>query len=376
MKISMFGILFLLTRISLISQETYRISNEGILCFNKVSYENLINSSDDEKIAFINNIKSNSTFPSLFKAVENNSNNSTIPNDVLEGLDLIKCLLNSQGVIKIDAHYYKMLFNEEKVYVLHESLFSQSYNDLVNGVVTSTNGVKQYSMEQDVLELVENNILPNQEASDDNTRLFCWSRSAATSKRYETAIYFRDHSDLEYSTFAQCINVTGEPSTNTRLKVELEYLRLGIYFTMYIKGKIQREDGKHVINGDPLWRTADWGVGESRWSINYKVIYRGKCRNDNEVTEVNTIVPSRNDENKAGKVFWDRTTGLNYYCLNATANIYTNRAYHAQANESRFCIENFATQALIITNPRMINSLELPYFKSYNIRSNTNQVCN
>ncbi len=370
--------LFFAARIFAQFQE--KIIDNSILAFSKENYETLVNSDETSKISFIESYKKNVQFPSLFNAIINKNNQSSIPEVELDDIDLIKTILNYQGIVKIGKYFYKIAFTNEKVFVMHEDNYPNGLNDLIAGTVGATSQIKEYSLDQDVISMVENGFLNESEYNDENGRFFCWSRSAATSKKHLNAIYFRDNSALKFSTFAECHNsqTFGKHSTNTRLKIELEYLRLGIYFTFYIKGKIQREDGTVDVNGDPVWRTCEWGTGESNWNINYNVFYRGKCRNDNEITESNTILPHINYENKARKVFWERITGLNYYCLSATANIFTDRAYQGPAGEAAFCVDNYNRDILAIPTPpgpRVVNSFEIYPNLKYSIRSNTDRKC-
>ena len=359
------------------AQFNEKVIDGKFLSFDKNNYELLISSDEANKTNFIEKHKRDLGFNSLYQSILQKNNQSSIADTILEDMDLIKSILNYQGVLKIGSYIYKIAYDKKKVFVMHENNYPAKYDYLLNGIIGEETGIKAYSTENDVIEMVENGFLNEAEyTSTERWKFLCWSRSGATADNNTNGFYFNDNSAPDFSVFANCHNVQtfGKPSTNTRLKLDLEYVKIGVFFTLFIKGKIQRENDNVNIEGDLVWRTCDKGEGESNWNIDYKVFYRGKCKGDQEVSETNVIRPFLNNENKARKVFWERTTGLNYYCLSATCNIFTDKIYRWNASETLYCVTDIR-HILTLSTPRLVNTIEVHPVGRNSLVSNTNQPC-
>jgi hypothetical protein len=369
-KIICCSILLLVLEVSSLSliAQTVNVDQGALVFQNKSEYESLVLSTDVDKARFYNDISGLSGFYSLGRAIMDGRNSSSIPDSVVEDVDFVLNVFNNEAVVGIGDYFYKIIYDREIVYVLHKNKANLYFNDLLTGNVTIENEMGYFNLESDAIEFTEAGYKTEPSLEGNDERIFCWHRGAAKNDHMKPAIYFLDESNLEYSTFTFCVNgaAQGVVSANTRLLVKLRYLRLGIYFTLYAKGKLQREDNV-AVNGDPVWNTKDWGTGEGRWQLNYKAKYKGKCRNENEVNQEGTLAPPLNDKNKTGKVFWEKMHGLNYYCLEVTADLFTKRAFIGPGNETYFCTE--PQYALALSAPRMVRSTEIYSYQAFKISS-------
>ena len=136
-----------------------------------------------------------------------------------------------------------------------------------------------------------------------------------------------------------CANAGEGVTSNTRLKVKLQYFRGGIFFTLFVISKHQRETGTN-INGDPIFHTTNWNpdLGSQDWSTTYNAVWRGRCRNQSEIREQGIIRPSINGrDNEARRVLWESDNALNYYLLEAESNISTKQIWKGETSEVYHC---------------------------------------
>ncbi len=312
--------------------------------------------------------------PGYKSLVSSGSNNSSIPNSLFESAEFIINIVNEQGVVKIGEYYYKIDYNKRMTYSLPSDKIEEYINDLLIGNQTAENKLGAFSLEADVIDLTESGYKTepaDMEPGENQKRLFCWRGSRATADNIKCALYFRDFSAPKYSTFGKCVNFfDGRPVVNSRLKVKLEYISLGIYHRLDIDGKLQRQDGAININGVPIWVTKNWGIGEGNWKLNYDIVYKGRCVSDIEKVEISQALnPPMNNVNKTRKVFWERARGLSYYCLKADASIYTNNFFSGPANNDRFCADDSSIR--FANSPTIMNSTALPPFRRYILFSRT-----
>jgi hypothetical protein len=353
----------------------------GALCFeSSTMYENFLGLKEDDKIKFYDKLNNLEGFTSLKKAILENNNNSSIPVDIIEDIELIQNLINQQGVIKIGKFFYKIDYNSQKVFSIDEAKAESHFEDFLSGNITEENGIGSFDINDNVIDLVENgfkrSFSQEEEIPNEGERFrICWRGSRARNNNFKTATYFYDESSPDFSVFTKCTNNVAEgPSTNTRLKIKMQYLSLGIYHIYYIKGKLQRQfsSGLFVcpgINSDELWCTVDQETGETRWNLNYTVKFKGRCRGHNEENETNTLRPPMNRENKTRKVFWERSRGLAYYCLSSDADLFTRSAFTGPGNHQRFCTDG--GPGYISTTPRMINTKEIFNGQRFQIQDQT-----
>lgn len=352
------------------------VSN-NVLCFtDKDSYDALLNSDENTMQNFYTSLQNHSGFTSLNQSIAVNDNHSSIPDSVIEDVDFLGNILNNQGVVKIGTYFYKIDFTNDKVFVLHQDKAGLYFNDLLNGNVTTANELGSFDLESEAIELTELGYKtePSGDIREaDRLRIFCWGRHAAKGNSPEWGLYFLDESRPDFSVFERCINVYGSstPSTNTRLNIKLTYLRLGIYFTLYVKGKMQHETGNLIVNGDAIWETASADDAETRWAIAYKTVYKGKCRGDEEIRDEATLYPptaTSSDKNKVEKIFWRKSTGLTYYCMRVESALFLKKASIGPADEQNYCFER--PQIFVIPTPRTVHSTEIYPNRVFKIDSN------
>ena len=334
---------------------------------------------EDDKIKFYDNLDNLVGFTSLKKSILGNNNNSSIPDSIIEDIELIQNIINHQGVIKIGKFFYKIDYNTQKVYSINETKAESYFEDFLIGNVNEANGIGIFDINDDVIDLVENGfkkgIEQNEEVANEAELRICWRGSRARNSNFKIAAYFYDESSPDFSVFTKCTNNVAEgPSTNTRLKLKMQYLNLGIYHILYIKGKLQRQFTAGLftcpgIDNDELWCTVDQETAEKRWNLNYTVKYKGRCRGDNEQNETNTLRPPFNRENKTRKVFWERARGLAYYCMASDADLFTSAAFLGPAGYQRFCTSGIPNY--IGTSPRMINTKEIYNGERFPIQDQT-----
>ena len=352
----------------------------GALCFESSTlYENFLGLKEDDKIKFYEKINNLEGFISLKKAILENNNNSSISASIIEDIELIQNLINQQGVIKIGKFFYKIDYNSQKVYSIDETKAQSHFDDLLSGNMNEENGIGSFDINDNVIDLVENgfkrSFSQEEEIPNEGERFrICWRGSRARGDKFKTAVYFKDESSPDFSVFTKCTNNVSEgPSTNTRLKIKMQYLSFGIYHTYFIKGKLQRQWNNGFacpgINSDDLWCTTEQYIGETRWSLNYTVKYKGRCRGDNEVNETNTLRPPMNGENKTRKVFWESSRGLAYYCMASDADLFTENAFQGPATHDRFCTNG--GPGYIATSPRLINTKEINGGERFTIQDQT-----
>jgi hypothetical protein len=288
-----------------------------------------------------------------------------------EDLEDFLILLNEDGILSIGDYAFKIDFTNERVYTLPVSLLNNEikYNNLKNGIYTDVE-IGVFDFDDNVLDAIEEGITTTENLTDETLRFFCWHRRGAQGKSYKRAYYFKDPVWLE-STIGLCANATHGLTSNTRLKVKLEYFRAGIYFTLFLKSKHQRETATNV-NGDPYFHTTPWdySLGTQDWETNYKVAYRGKCRNQPHRSETGKIRPSLNgNSNKARRVFWESDNGLNYYALETNSTIHTMTIWKGEASEIYFCTNS--SFVLNLSAPTKVNTyLHVHPYEKDMIRSN------
>ncbi len=120
------------------------------------------------------------SFPNYFSnstVIEKNAN----AKEDHEMDDFLGQLLNKDGAVQIGEHIYKVDLQKEKVFVIEVKNSISDYSDLINGR-TSNKNVKEYSFDDDVLELVESGV-ENQQNS-----LLC-NEDHLGNRYVETSVY-------------------------------------------------------------------------------------------------------------------------------------------------------------------------------------------
>jgi hypothetical protein len=277
-------------------------------------------------------------------------------------------ILNVDGIFGIGAYCFKVDNPGKFIYVARKNSIvgnKKMYNDLKNEI--ETNGeIYKFSTDYDVLDMLEEVGLPTGDAQTQS--ILCWHRGAAKSINFQPAVYFLDET-WPASVISFSANDLNLPSSNSRVSVKLEYLRLGVFFQLVLKGKYDREDGSVDINGDPIFGgSSPWGTGEGNWNITFTEKHQGKCRKDNEVFNSGTIYPPLNNENKTRRVFWESDNGLHKYKLTATLNLYCKRAWRGLETERYHAvsINEFFTNS----TPGMVNSTQIYNFQPFEISDN------
>ena len=279
----------------------------------------------------------------------------------------ISSIANTDGIFIIGDYAMKIDDEGQFIYVTNagklQNLKIYQSLKMLNAI---DHEIFRYPTNFDILDMIEEIGIGNQTTQNS---ILCWGRSGADNSHLEPAVYFLDEtwpaSVISYS----ANNPYGDPSSNSRISVKLEYLKLGVYFTLALKGKYDREDGSIGPSGDNIFGgTPSWGTGESRWNIQYIEKHQGKCKKENEVFNSGTLAPPLNNENKTRRVFWESDNGLHKYQLSATLNLFLKRAWRGLETETYHYVE--PNQFFSISEPRMVNSTEIFNFQVFEISSN------
>ncbi|WP_416440475.1 hypothetical protein [Phnomibacter sp. MR] len=330
-------------------------------------YRNYLGQSHTDKSQLLKKVQETG-FKSLFNNPEKlqaESNNTIRPSNIHSTVEWYKNvdiqvftqLLNEDGIVVIGNYFFKV--NKEGTQVLVARLSDK--NDakamaaLLNGE-TLKGKVYSFSSEYDVTYLVEEAGLTDNPFAQNS--ILCWGRSGAASTVEEPAVYFLDET-WPGSTISFVANEqNGLPTSNSRVSVKFEYVKLGVFFQLALKGKYDREDGGIGVNGDNIFGgSSPWGTGEGRWRIDFTEKHQGKCRKQNEEFNSGSIQPPLNDENKTRRVFWESDNGLHKYQLQATLHLYMKAGWLGRETEAR----HYTDQSLFfyIGNPRMVASTEI-----------------
>ena len=278
-------------------------------------------------------------------------------------------ILNVDGIFSTGEYCFKVDNAGKYIYVaLRNSIVGNKklYNDLKNEIETHGE-IYKFSTDYDVLDMLEEVGLPTGDAQTQS--ILCWHRGGAVSKNFQPAVYFLDETWTSSIISFSANNPYGDPSSNSRVSVKLEYLKLGVFFQLVLKGKYDREDGGVNINGDNIFGgSSTWGTGEGNWNITFTEKHQGKCRRDNEVFNSGTIYPPLNDENKTRRVFWESENGLHKYKITATLNLNCKRAWRGLETETYHYIS--INEFFTIPAPRLVNSTEIFNFQPFEISDN------
>lgn len=260
------------------------------------NYRDFLNATEDEKRNVHETIK-RIGFISLYQnpiKLDAETSNSIAQSNITSGVEWYKNkdistftqLLNENGVIAIGEYLFKVNKYGSQVYVarLTDVNDAKTMTSLTNGE-TLKGKVYSFSSEYDVTYLVEEAGLSDNPFAQNS--IFCWGRSGAASNVEEPAVYFLDET-WPNSTLSLVANEQyGLPTSNTRISVKFEYVKLGVFFQLALKGKYDREDGGVNINGDNIFGgSSAWGTGEGRWRIDFTEKHQGKCRKENEVFNI------------------------------------------------------------------------------------------
>lgn len=278
-------------------------------------------------------------------------------------------ILNPDGIFSVNDYYFKISEDANFVYISTKSsiVSDKSIYSLLNEEIETQGKVFKVSTSFDIIDMLEEAGLPD--SGIEQQSIFCWGRGGADGDRIEPAVYFLDETWPASIISFSANNPYGEPSSNSRVSVKLEYIRLGVFFQLVLKGKYDREDGGVNINGDNIFGgTSAWGTGEGNWNITFSEKHQGKCRRDNEVFNSGTISPPLNNENKARRVFWERDNGLHKYQLIATLNLNLKRAWRGIETETYHYVSS--NEFFSIPTPRMVNSTEIFNFQTFQISDN------
>lgn len=335
----------------------------------------------DEKEVFFDSLAA-LRFRSLFDNIKNGyykrkivQTNTNLPyhDNWFENEDLsnLTKILNTDGIFSVDDYSFKIDDWGKFIYVARNKSIKTNKSIYFNlkGEIETKGEVYKFRTDYDILDMLEEAGLPIDGIEQQS--IFCWNRGGADGGLAEPAIYFLDEtwpaSVISFSTN----NPYGEPSSNSRVSVKLEYIRLAVFFQLSLKGKYDREDGSVAINGDPIFGgTTPWGTGEGNWNITFTEKHQGKCRKNKEEFHTGTISPPLNNENKARRVFWESDNGLHKYKLTATLNLNLKRAFRYLENESYHFLNNPSVEFFSIPTPRMVNSTEIFNFQPFEISDN------
>ena len=274
-----------------------------------------------------------------------------------EDIQSFTSLLNEYGLIAMQNYLIKINAAGTYVYVAANSsrTDAKALQALLQGEPLAGK-VFAYTTQDDVTYMLEEQGLGQQGITQNS--IFCWGRSGARGDSWEPAVYFLD-ATWPASTISFVANEQyGLPTSNSRVSVKMEYLKLGVFFQLVLKGKYDREDGSIGINGDNVFTgSTPWGVGEGRWYIVFTEKHQGKCKKDNEVFNSGTLAPPLNNENKTRRVFWESDNGLHKYQIQSTLYLWCHRAWRGLETEMRHYVE--PSQFFAISNYRMVASTEI-----------------
>lgn len=280
-------------------------------------------------------------------------------------LETLHRITGRDRIIIIDSFAFRIADNGDYVFVCNKKdLIDKRVYDAIVGEDIIPKKVLRVPTEYDVTYMLEEIGMPHDQIRQNS--IFCWSRGGAASGRDEPAVYFLDET-WPASQFTNAANAP-QPTSNTRLSVKLEYIKLGVFFQLYVKGKYQREDGTVGINGDNLFSNKNWGTGEGRWNITFQAKWQGRCRREQETFSNGTITPPLNNENKTRRVFWERDNALHRYDLYVEANLFTKRGWIGIETETFHSVP--MNSLFAIPTPRMVNNTEINASAPFRIADN------
>ncbi len=238
--------------------------SKGILTFNSVeNYISLIESEDEtKKTELIQILDNNSSYFSLKSGaklggnwVSNAKALGTKEAEVVETNDFLSTILNSDGMITIGDHFFKIDFEDEKVYVLPVSL-EDRLGDLQNKDL-SNGDIMVFSTDDDVLDMLADG---SKGSANGRTMLFCSDRKANDLKNKEK---YYEYSD----------NIAG---VDYRAKIKHGYQKAGVYFSLMT-------ELKHMDRFQSAGNLTPWSASNTEIYLEYYYKYKRRCRSgDNE----------------------------------------------------------------------------------------------
>lgn len=152
--------------------------------------------------------------------------------------EFLTSILNPDGIVQIEDYIIKVDMSKERVLVLHAT-DSSYYEDLVNNNLTNEK-IRQFSTDEDVLDLLRNN-----QSGQRISGLFC-TDGGMSSQKADGFVYF---------------------GAGYRLDCKVVYQKAGIYFSLQSKVKKQFQG----------W-TGIWTAQNGNLQIQYFYVYKAKCK--------------------------------------------------------------------------------------------------
>lgn len=244
--------------------ETFHITENGkyLIFEDSKNYRNIISNKDSVfNIDFFNKVQ-NFDFTSNF---EKNSLNKNIEDPI--GDDYLSSLLNEDWIVQIGDYLYRVNKPEDKVYVLHTE-YENEYEDLVNENLSNSH-IKEYSTNDEVIELVENGLL------GDEKGIFCNDRKANSQNVASSLVPVSNNPNLRPVTM-DIRNIYYKGGIIFSLKSEGSYMSnnggtLKFYFQLencYYRTRCGSSAGPY----SHPWRTKTSGLGSS--SSGYTEIFK------------------------------------------------------------------------------------------------------
>jgi hypothetical protein len=304
--------------------------------------------------------------------IQNQIEEEKLPWIFNEDLSNFTQILNPNGLLTIDQYTIRVDDEGEHVFISeYSNLPNYVYRDDVGGTtpvvdaiideVNVQNHVFKYPTDYDIVDMLEEVGINN---GYELHGFLCWKRGGAVGSNVTPAIYFLDET-WQASVLTTQTNNSQGTNSNTRLGLRLQYMRLGVFFQLMLKGKYQY---LYITGGGGRAWTSDVpeSHGETEWNITFNEKHQGKCKNENEVFNNGTITPPLNNRNKTRRVFWERANGLHKYEIVARLNIYTKSAWRGQKTSKSTTVS--PNNVFNSATPRLVSSLEIHPFTSFFIR--------